>query len=303
MVRASTYNGTIIISCLRKAQMLAHGKYSLSETDLLNILSNNIRRVAIRDFENSKEQFYEARPVASRTNGKFGEGPGSYASLTNILSIDMTPAGSIADVGKVITFFDTTTTPRRCFPGTIVAFTAGNPGQYQIVPIFNTPDLASIADVTVLDWLIGDANSIRILPPNEILSPENIVVFDVSNKKVIDIVDYAEFERRKKMDIYLNGKTWWGRYRKTAIDLASGSNAPPLGTVTISAYWVPFRSVSYGGYPCISETLVPSVEDLMVQELLSIKTGQPLPSSDVERKFQERQFEDRETREDQEKVR
>lgn len=235
-------------------------------------------------------------------NFSYGDTVPSYDPVAGTITAFMNPVASIRDVGKVITFFDRANPAGRGFSAVISGYLTG-PARYEITTFYPIVSLSRIANITVIDWLLG-GDTIKLLQGNQIFSVENCVIFDVSNKTVIDIVPHEEFNRRLTMTKWLTGSTRWARYMQTQIDMTAGTSAPPRGTLQISAYWIPPRSTNLATYLHISNKRIPDVEDEVVRRLLSIKTGQPLQPRDERRTdLQELGVGDRQTIRDQSAVR
>jgi len=274
--------GHVIENALKRAGMLALQRWNLMESDLLHILHQSVLDVAKINFELHKEDFYETRTTLGSTNGKFSQGVFTYDASTQRLSLSGTlyPAANDFDVNKVVTFFDAASYPNKFYAGIIKAFINSSPPAYEIVPFFDIPSLQLIINITVGDWLpTGDV--IYLTGENQILSPENLVLYDLANKDVIDIVDYVVFQRRLELDLWRNSDARWATYHKTVIRLAQGIKAPPIGTILISAYWIPHRAGDFNSPLFISDDLVPQVEERMVLKLMAIKTKQIVPEPSV----------------------
>lgn len=219
----------------------------------------------------------------------------SYDATLSRITVTMTPAGSTRDIGKVITFFEGPV-DGVAYAGKVINFLT-TPDRYEVA-LFITPpsSLAWIKNIQVIDWL-PTGNVIRLIGVNEIMSPENIELFDVTNNAVIDMVPYEEFNRRLKMLLYTTGSRWWARFRNNTVELSSGSTAPALGTCRISAYWVPLPSTDLDSAIYINDKRVPATEERLISKLLSVKMEQPIPQAPVNEKEQQEPH-DRQTRSD-----
>lgn len=301
MVRASFKAGQVIENALKRAQMLALSRFGLSVKNVLHMLDESIVAVAQAHFQTDKEMFYASKPVQGTTNGKYGA-TGSYDSVTRTLTVTMTPTLSANDIGKVVTFFDSSTTPKRAFAAVIEDIADGSTG-YIINPYYPIPNIASALYISVLDWLlVGDV--LNLTDNNQIFSPENLSLYDLSSGYTINLVSYQEFDRRKGQLMYSDGKSRWARYTGATIDFAAGSSADPLGTLMVGAYWIPPKLTSLGQSVPISDKRVPEVEDELVRRLLSIRASQPLQTiASLQGELAQAGLRDENTRGDEGKVR
>jgi hypothetical protein len=230
--------------------------------------------VARAHFETDKESYYYTRPVLGSTNGKFVAG-GSLAYNASTKRVDVTglsPTATSNDIGKIITFFDGATSPARFFAGVITAFPVAN--TYEVTLYHPAPSLSAVANVTVGDWLVaGDV--IMLTGDNQVLSPENMSLFDITNDYEISLVSYKEFQTRRTLTGFNASSARWAKYSKTSIELTAGSLAPALGTLRISAYWVPPKSGDFTSPIYCPDDRVSEVEDRLLNRLLSFKYKQP----------------------------
>lgn len=277
MIKSSTRAGVMIINALKRADMLGVNKYGLSVQELLNLHDDTVRESFAANFEKDKFDYYETRPVQAIVNGKFGA-TGSYDSALQQLTVTMTPTGSTKDIGKVVTFFDSSMTTPPGYAGLINDFIA--PNIYAITLFYPIPNIPAVINVTVIDWLVT-GSVIRLIPPNEIATSEHLEIVDIFNNEVIDIVSYDEFNRRATKLIYSSSTKHWARYKSNAIEFAAGSQAPALGTIRISAYWVPPRSTNFGSSVYAPDKRLGEIEERLVLKLLSRKLGRPMPETAV----------------------
>jgi len=280
MIQSSQMMGHMIRSALTRTGMLAIGKYALSIPQLLRLLDDTVRENAVRNFQTDKENYYDSRPILATVNGKFAA-TGNFDSATNLLSFTMTIGGaSLNDIGKIVTFFDNTP-PFYMYAGVIANFFDGAPQKYLLSLLYPIPTIASAINITIGDWL-PKGNVIRLIQPNEILSPEHLILFDLTNSEVVDIVFYDEFDRRSSKLLYKTSTKKWARYQAGLIEIASGSAAPTLGTVRVSANWMPPRSAQLDFPIYAPEKRLGQIEDEFIKKLMSIKVGQPVAESSVQ---------------------
>jgi hypothetical protein len=281
MVKSNVMAGTVIERALKRAQMLDIGEYKIHSSELLTLLHEGVLEVARKHFEMDKENYYEPRPMLMESNGKFAATGTTYTASTKRLAADMTPIATSADIGKVVTFFDAAQTPNKFFAGMITDVdTAASPTEYEVTLFFPSPDLVNIVNVTVGAWANGGL-IIPITGENQIFSAENMVLFDISNSNTVEFVDYNEFEFRMSLSQYREGDSMWARYRRSAIDIAVGTGLTVIGTMRLSAYFQPPKAGDFDSLVSIDDVRLGEVEERMVQRLLSIKSGTPLPALDT----------------------
>lgn len=293
--------GASIESALKRAGMLDVQNYALNESDLVNYLNDCVLEIARKYFEFDKESYYDSRTVLGTTTGKFTQpasGTITYSSTTKRLTASASTTWASTDAGKAITFFDNTS--GRFFAGIIASLVSAD--VLEIVPFFHVPDLTSVVNVTIGDWLLS-GNTIRLYGENQLMSPENLVVFDATNGTPIDVVDMKEFNLRKTMVDYTDGSEVWAWFKKSSIDIASGTEAPVLGTLSVSGYWIPPKSSAFDSPIYCPDQRLSEVEDLLVLKLLSVKTHQPIPTSTTQVELQSQSVKDKESREDVQAVR
>lgn len=122
MITASFLAGELLEQALNRCDMLQYGKYRLTQTSLLSMLSQVVKEVAYANFDSDKEAYYDTRLVAPNTDGKFGATGFSYYNATRILAGTLSPAAGPEDVGKLITFFNWLPHPPKFYAGIITNF-------------------------------------------------------------------------------------------------------------------------------------------------------------------------------------
>lgn len=377
MVRSSIKCGDVVESGLKRAGMLATGKYSLSHSDLITLIHRAQMEVIREHLEQDKESYYETRPVIVVLNGKFSSGkpsntgtgtisatgttitgvataflselvvgdyvysagqlriiatvPGDLSATVtvafdndiaagtpftygNIASYDastgritypdgMNPLPNANDIGKVITFFNGDLNPIQVAVGVINAFVLGTHRYHELEMMFPVNDIASATNITICEWLVTN-NVIILTDGNVIMIPENIALYDVTNKQKIEMTSYQEFDYRKTLNDYTTSDARWARYRKSVIDIHSGDDASPLGTLRISAYFEPRKPGDFDSPLSVPDSRVPEVEERFVALLLSIREKTLIPKRDLSVfELQTARVADADTKEDQSEVR
>ena len=284
MISAFVTVGESIERVLKSLDMEAVGRYGLTEQNLLDTYHQAVLAEARATFDQNKEDYYSTRISLMLNDGKFSSAGGTYTRSTKRLALTMDPVADANDIGRLIYFFNAATTPKQLLMGVITNYYAGSPTQYEILPFYDVPDLASVVNVTVGPT---PTPTIALVGENRIFAPENLVIYDLLNRRPIETVSYGEFELRKSLAEYRESDSHWARYRRTAIDIANGTSAPPLGTVNLSAYFEPVIAPGYDSHPSISDKLIPGVESRFGLMLLAMKSGQPAQQSVAQDKFSE----------------
>ena len=302
MIKSTEKSGVLIESALKKMGMLAISRYGLTIRDILAMLYRAELDVIRAHWEQDKDGYYETRIGQDTTNFKRCASGASYDETTGELTATMIPTpASINDIGKMITFFDAATGVG--IMGTISGFIAGSPTKYVVVLNVPVPDLPSVESITVADTILG-GDLLKLNDGNEIWAPEKLEIYDLTNDEVVLVVDNEDFNRRRELNTWKDGSTRWARYMKSAIEFSAGSEAPPIGTLKLSAYWLPPRTKSSNDTLYCSDIRLGEVERALMMALFELKTGRPAIALDAtrEERFQE-QMETGQTKEEQSKVR
>lgn len=271
----STYKaGQIVEQGLKTVGMLAMSRFGLTVENVLDKLHQSVIDVVNAHFPDDKRNYHETRLTGGITNGKRGDLSVAYNAATRELGAVVTPPATANDVGKLITFFDFTPAIPTFHYGIIQNYISAGP-KYVIQTFYDIPDLVDVRHVTVGHVLItGDV--LVLGQGNELFSAEDLVVYDASNQQTIDIVDDDTFHRRLKMSTWKNGDMRWGRYKSRTIEFANGTQAPEVGTLFVSGYWVPPRPTSLADGVYVSDTRIPEVVKLFTQSLYADKVRQPV---------------------------
>jgi hypothetical protein len=306
MIQSTIKCGSIIENALMRSGMLSISGYGLSKTDLLNFVHESTIDIARKHFEMEKENYYGSRPCIQIQNGKFSTGSGaSYDGTTSRLTytgVTMSFAPTKNDVGKVITFFNASQ-PNQFFAGIISAFIDSIPPKHEIALFTPVPSIANVTAITIGNWLLsGDV--IMLNGDNQVFSPENLSVYDMSNRIPIEMVSLEAFDYMKSMAKYQNSSHRWGRYKRTAIEFAAGDNANPVGSLMISAYWEPLRPRDYDSPVYASDVRLTEIENRLIIKLLSIKNKTFVNEQDFTPvEVQTEQLDDKATKEAENRVR
>jgi len=305
MIQSTVKCGVIIENALMRSDMEAISGYGISEANLFNLFHESTVDIAKKHFETDKENYYESRPIIQIQNGKFSTGSGaSYDVSTSrlTLSITMSIAPTKNDEGKIITFFNAAQVS-QFFAGIITAFIDGAPAQYEIALFNPLPSVANVTAITVGSWLLT-GSTITFNGNNQIFSPENLSVYDTTNRLGIEMVSLEKFDYMKSMARYQQSSHRWGRYKRSSVEFAAGDNAPPLGPVVVSAYWQPQRPGDFNSPVYASDLRLTEIENRLIVKLLSIKNRSFVPEQDFTAvEIQTKQLEDAQSREAEARVR
>lgn len=277
MVQSNSRVGDVLKRGLLKAKMMNIAAYGLTATDLMQILYGCVLEVARIHFDTDKEDWYDVRYPIGSTNAKRADEGGVYDSSTRRLTITMSPIAAAEDVGKGISFFDLGT--GNGFSATISGFVA--PNIYEIALWFNVPSMDNVGHVTVLDWYSNRHGNMVLTEHNQLFSPENLVIFDVSNSKAIDVVTPDEFERRKSQPDYSSSDQRWAMCRKSAIEFAAGTGAPVMGMLQVTGFFLPPTISYFESFIPLSDVRIGELEQRFLLGLLEIKHGQPIEKPGV----------------------
>jgi hypothetical protein len=162
-------------------------------------------------------------------------------------------------------------------------------GKYTITTFFPIPTLSNVIHVTVIDTLLN-SDLLRLTGDNEIWTEDDIEIWDMVNDESISIIPPDEFRARREKDTWRTGSTRWARYMKNNIEFDAGTGAAAIGTIRVSAYWVPPRSKSLNDFVYASDTRLAEIERALMTSLFEMKTGRPELAIDAtgEEKYQER---------------
>jgi len=275
MVKSQTQAGVVIFNALARADMIDIGSYGLTFTDLLHWLHVSVVNVARRHFQVEKENYYDTRPTIGKTNGKFGTGGlGTYTQATKRVVITMSPVANAGDIGKLITFFDAGSIPPSFHAGIITDYIGNSPTEYEVTLFLPVPNLAQIQNVTVGDWLMNGV-TLHLLGENQIFSPENMKLRDITNNILIPVEEFNDYELMATQTDFIDGDKCYARYRKSVIDIFVPTAALSPGTLMLSAYYLPTRAAEFETLLSIDETRLPEVEEEFLRRMMSLKMKQP----------------------------